>query len=225
MAQKHKKKKIDIQSITIITLLVVFIGVGIYALVQSFQPVVKQSVDMNISDQPVIGDPNAPVTVVEFGDYKCPACKNFHDTVYPLLKKDYIDTGKVKMVFRNFQFLGEDSITAGMIGRSIYKQKPEAFWKYYDLIYQNQQEETAVWATPEFILPLVEKHIPEVDTNQISKELKEKTYEQDVIKDNQYAQSLQLSSVPSVFVNGVEIDDSLNYRALKDEIEKELQAK
>lgn len=228
MAKKHKKKKIDMQSVTLLTILVLFIGIGGYAIVQSFQSddskeQVKR-VQINVENQPVIGDSKAPVTIVEFGDYKCPSCKNFHETVYPLLKKEYIDTGKVKMVFRNFQFLGEDSITAGMIGEAIYKQKPEAFWKYYDLIYKNQKEETTVWATPEFILPLVKKHIPEVDTNKISKEVQEKVYEQEVVKDNQYAQSLQLTGVPAVFVNGIEVN-AMDYRQLKDTIEKELKNK
>lgn len=228
MAKKHKKKKIDMQSVTLLTILVLFIGIGGYAIVQSFQSddskeQVKR-VQINVESQPVIGDSKAPVTIVEFGDYKCPSCKNFHETVYPLLKKEYIDTGKVKMVFRNFQFLGEDSITAGMIGEAIYKQKPEAFWKYYDLIYKNQKEETTVWATPEFILPLVKKHIPEVDTNKISKEVQEKVYEQEVVKDNQYAQSLQLTGVPAVFVNGIEVN-AMDYRQLKDTIEKELKNK
>lgn len=229
MAKKPAKKKLDMQSLTLITILVVFIGLGAFTLIQSFQSGANSNepkrVNLNIKNQPVIGDSKAPVTIVEFGDYKCPSCKMFHDTVYPLLKKDYIDTGKVKMVFRNFQFLGQDSVTAGMIGKAIYQQNKAAFWKYYDLIYTNQQEETKVWATPEYILPLVKKEIPEVDTNKISKALKDKVYEQEIAKDNQYAQSLQLGGVPAVFVNGIPIENAQDYQQLKSTIEKELKQK
>jgi protein-disulfide isomerase len=179
-------------------------------------------VEINVRDQPVIGDPKAPVTLVEFGDFKCPSCKMFHDNVYPMLKKEYIDTGKVKMVFRNFQFIGQDSLTAGMIGRAIYKQKPDAFWKYYDLIYANQQNEAIAWATPEYILPLVKAEIPEVDTNKISQSLKKNTYQTDIVRDNQYAQALKIESVPTIYVNGLPVKQALDYNALKNTIEKEL---
>lgn len=227
MGKQKGNKRVDFQSLTIITILILFIGLGAFALVQSLQP--KDSVeektervDIQITDQPVIGDSKAPVQIVEFGDFKCPSCKNFHELVYPLLKKEYIDTGKVKMVFRNLQFLGEDSMTAGMIGEAIYQQNPEAFWKYYDLIYQNQQDETKVWATPEFILPLVKKHIPEVDVNKISQEVRNKTHEKTVKDDNEYARKLMVDGVPAIYVNGIKIENPLDYKELKDTIEKEL---
>lgn len=222
-----KKKKIDLQSLTILTILLLFVGLGVFALFQSFQPKDAseeevQRIHIETANQPVIGDSNAKVQIVEFGDFKCPSCKQFHSLVYPLLKKEYIDTGKVKMTFRNLQFLGEDSITAGMIGEAIYQQKPDAFWKYYDLIYKNQQDEMKVWATPEFILPLVKKHIPEVDVNKISQEVKNKTHEKTVKDDNQYARKLMIDGVPAVYVNGIKINNPLDYKELKDTIEKEL---
>ncbi|MBI4036170.1 DsbA family protein [Candidatus Daviesbacteria bacterium] len=60
------------------------------------------SAKISVDDDPVIGDKDAPVTLVEFSDYECPFCKRHFDQVYPVLKKDYIDTGKVKMVFRDY---------------------------------------------------------------------------------------------------------------------------
>lgn len=56
----------------------------------------------SIDDDPVLGDKNAPVTVIEFSDYECPFCKRHFDSTYPELVKKYIDTGKVKLVFRDF---------------------------------------------------------------------------------------------------------------------------
>lgn len=60
------------------------------------------SAKVSIVDAPVLGDKNAKVTVLEFSDYECPFCKRHFDQTYPLIKKDYIDTGKVKLVFRNY---------------------------------------------------------------------------------------------------------------------------
>src|SRR3989344_8419228 len=60
------------------------------------------SVKVSVDDDAVLGDKNAPVTLIEFSDYECPFCKRHFTDVYPQIKKDYIDTGKVKLVYRDF---------------------------------------------------------------------------------------------------------------------------
>ena len=59
-------------------------------------------VRISLDDDPVIGDPNAPITIVEFSDFQCPFCARFNIQTLPLLMEEYIDTGKVKLVFRDF---------------------------------------------------------------------------------------------------------------------------
>ncbi len=59
-------------------------------------------VKISVDDGPVLGNKDAKVALIEFSDYECPFCKRHYDQVYPQLKKDYIDTGKVKLVFRNY---------------------------------------------------------------------------------------------------------------------------
>ncbi len=66
------------------------------------QPQAPTSATVSVDDDPVLGDPNAPITMIEFSDYECPFCKRHFDQVYPTLKKEYIDTGKVKLVFRDY---------------------------------------------------------------------------------------------------------------------------
>ena len=58
-------------------------------------------VKVSVDDDPVLGDKNAPVTIIEFSDYECPFCKRHFDQTFPDIKKDYIDTGKVKLVYRD----------------------------------------------------------------------------------------------------------------------------
>lgn len=65
-------------------------------------PTVPTTAKVSVDDDPVLGDKNAKVTLIEFSDYECPFCKRHFDQVYPSLKKDYIDTGKVKLVYRDF---------------------------------------------------------------------------------------------------------------------------
>lgn len=59
-------------------------------------------VKVSVADEPVLGNKSAPITLVEFVDYECPFCKRFFDQTFPDIKKTYIDTGKVKLVMRNF---------------------------------------------------------------------------------------------------------------------------
>lgn len=60
------------------------------------------SAKLSLDDDPILGDKNAVVTLIEFSDYECPFCKRHFDQTYPQLKKDYIDTGKVKLVYRDY---------------------------------------------------------------------------------------------------------------------------
>lgn len=76
--------------------------------------------DFNLENQPLIGDPDAPVTIVAFEDFKCPVCKQFEEDVYPQIVNELVETGQANMYFMNFQFIGPDSTTAGIAGECAY---------------------------------------------------------------------------------------------------------
>ncbi len=227
MAKQKKGKNKSLSMITMITVLVFFIGIGVIAIYQSVtnneqKTETAKTYDIEYTGQPMIGDPNAPVKIMEFADFKCPVCKTFVETVYPQLKKDYIDTGKVQMYFNNYQFIGEDSITAGMAGESVYNQNPDAFWKFYEAVLKNQKDESTVWATPEFLLQLIKKEIPEVDAEKVKEDLDKKTYMQEVMADNSKAENMLIDSVPTIIINGKKVENPLDYQAVKQVIEQEL---
>jgi protein-disulfide isomerase len=81
----------------------------------------------------ILGNANAPVTLIEYADYQCPFCGMFFSQIEPTLKKNYIDTGKVKMVFRDFPFLGPESTAAG--AAAACAQDQNKFWQYHDALY------------------------------------------------------------------------------------------
>jgi protein-disulfide isomerase len=89
-------------------------------------------------DAPSLGDPNAPVTLVEYSDFECPVCRNLHDVLRGMLP-NY--PGKVRVVFKDFPIeqIHPWARTAAIAGRCAYQQDPKAFWKMYDLIYDNQE--------------------------------------------------------------------------------------
>jgi protein-disulfide isomerase len=96
---------------------------------------------------PFLGSADAKVTIIEFADFQCPFCKEFFTSVFPELKRQYIDTGKVRFVFQHFPFLGEESIMAAEA--TACAQEQDRFWPYHDLLYERQEGENQGVFTPD----------------------------------------------------------------------------
>lgn len=95
--------------------------------------------DLDLGHFPVKGSDSAKVAIVEFGDMRCPFCKQFFDVTEPQILSQYVNTGKVKFAFRNYQFLGPASTLAGNAIECANEQGK--FWEYYDYLYKNQPDE------------------------------------------------------------------------------------
>jgi protein-disulfide isomerase len=89
------------------------------------------------TDAPMWGNQNAPITLVEYSDFQCPVCRSLHDALRGLLP----NYPQVKVVFKDYplETLHPWARTAALAGRCAYQQDPKAFWKVYDLIYDNQE--------------------------------------------------------------------------------------
>jgi len=228
-ANPKQQRDEQLQRITtytgIVALVVVVALIGFYLIsnrAPSSTPVAADKVDFHLESQPSLGEPDAPVKVVEFGDYKCPACKRFHEQVFFKLKHDYIDTGKVEFFFINFQFIGPDSITAGIAGECIYHQSEPAFWAYHGAVYENQGPENQLWATPGFLLELVRQHVKvKIDEAELERCIADERYRKDVEQDRKIGEVAGVNATPSIFVNGQKVDYP-SYKAIKAAIEKEL---
>jgi len=209
----------------IIVLVIVVALVGFYLLsgrAPAGGPTAAEDVDFRLDFQPSLGEPDAPVKVVEFGDYKCPACAYFHEQVFFDLKRDYIDTGKVEFFFINFPIIGPDSITAGIAGECIYHQSEPAFWAYHGAVYENQGPESRLWATPAFLLELVRQHVKvKIDEAELERCIADERYRKDVEQDGKIGEAAGVRATPSIFVNGQKVDYP-SYKAIKAAIEKEL---
>lgn len=91
--------------------------------------------------EPFIGQANAPVTIAYWTDYQCPFCKRTEEQVMPQLIKDYVDTGKAKIVFKDYPFLGNDSVTAAEYGRSVWKLYPQQYYAWREAMFNAQDAE------------------------------------------------------------------------------------
>ena len=108
-------------------------------------PAFAQDEDIDTSGvlEMTLGDPNAPVTMIEYASFTCPHCKTFHDGPFKQLKADYIDTGRVHFIYREVYF-ERYGLWAAMLARCA---GPERYFGISDLIY-DQQSEWASGGTP-----------------------------------------------------------------------------
>ncbi|MBU6414953.1 DsbA family protein [Patescibacteria group bacterium] len=86
------------------------------------------------ASDPMLGNPSAPVAVVEFSDFQCPFCGKFFRETEPQIIANYVKTGKVKFVYKDFAFLGDESISAAHAARCAGEQGK--FWQYHDYLFK-----------------------------------------------------------------------------------------
>jgi protein-disulfide isomerase len=98
---------------------------------------------------PTLGNPKAAVTVLEFADLQCPFCRDFTLNTLPKVVSQYVRTGRVKLEFHNYPFLGHDSITAARAAAAA--EQKNRLWDFIDAWYRNQGPENSGYATPAFI--------------------------------------------------------------------------
>lgn len=99
------------------------------------------SKDLAAAADPIMGKADAPVTIVFWSDFQCPFCKSFELNTLPQIVKDYVDTGKVKIVMMDFTFLGNDSVTAALYNRSVWKLFPDKYFAWRTAMYTAQDQE------------------------------------------------------------------------------------
>ena len=109
------------------------------------QPTQPSQVTASVDDDAVLGDANAPVTIIEFSDYQCPFCGRHFTQTHPLIKSEYIDTGKVKIVFRDFPLTSihpqaQGAAEAAECVRKAAGNSDEAYYEYHDLLFENQAD-------------------------------------------------------------------------------------
>lgn len=95
--------------------------------------------NISIDDDPMKGDPDAPITIIEFSDFQCPFCAKFHQSTLPLIEQNYISIGKVNFVYRDFpiQSIHPNAVTAALASECADDQGK--FWEIHDMIFENQR--------------------------------------------------------------------------------------
>ena len=173
-------------------------------------------VEVGADDDPVKGMKNAPVTIIEFSDFQCPFCERFFTQTLPLIEKNYIQTGKVRLVYRDFPLgFHENAEKAAEAAECADEQGK--FWEYHDKIFANQNA-IGVSNLKQYAETLglnMEKFNSCLDSGKMASEVKE-----DLKDGTKYG----VTGTPSFFINGINLVGAQPYsvfeQIIKQEIEK-----
>jgi len=145
----------------------------------------------------VLGDPKAPVELVEFGDLQCPVCKGFAEEILPPIIENQVKNGEAKIDFRNFTIIGPQSVDAGAAALAAGAQKRG--WNFVELFYKNQGAENSGYADDAF-LEAVAKAAGVADLAKWNED--RKLMRAKVEETSQEAQQLNFSGTPSFAIEG-----------------------
>ena len=167
----------------------------------------KTKASIDYSNQPFLGKKSAPVSIIEFGDYKCPNCKNFSENVIPLIQKDLIDTGKAKLYFMNDAFINEDSFRSAKFAEAVFDELGnETFWKFHDLLYKSQPEEQKYEKMDiydeKYLTNLLKEVASDEEVNKVVENFRAGKSDSAFNKDMDYAKKLNVTGTPTLFVDG-----------------------
>jgi len=178
-------------------------------------------VQLNLTNQPAFGPADAPVTIVEFGDFECPSCRG----EAPLLRELIPDLfpNKVRIVFKDYplESIHPWARAAAIAGRCVFRQNPRTFWKFYDWDYQNQDDITVAnlkskvvaWAGMNGLNP-----------SQLESCMDSKATDAEVTASIAEGRASGVRGTPTLFVNGRKAA-STQFPGLQETIQKDLEAR
>jgi len=181
----------------------------------------KLSIDTT-KGSPVLGESSAPITIIEFGDYQCPFCQKWNQNTKPLIDRDYISTGKVKLIYVDFPIVGPDSINAH--AGSYCADEQGLYWQYHDFLYKNQGHENSGWVSVNNLKNIV-SGMEGIDVNLFSNCIDSGKYNDRVKENKNIAVKNGAKSTPSFIVigpngHGVAISGAQPYSVFKQTIDE-----
>ena len=159
-----------------------------------------------IQGSTILGNPDAEITIVEFGDYQCTFCYKFHDETMKKIDQKYIKTENVNFIYKDFPLNGAQSVLASEA--SYCAQKQNKFWEYHDTLYNNWGGENTGWITKNVLLGFANDI--KLDLDDFSKCLENSEFRQKVFDNEKFAREIGIDATPSFLI----FNDSELYRII-----------
>jgi protein-disulfide isomerase len=192
------------QRLTIITVVAAVLVVGGLLIAPRLRPASSASAtQIDVAGQPMLGDPAAQVTMAVFEDFRCPGCQSFELNVMPDLRRDYVEGGRVRVVYFNLPVVNPVAASehVARIGECVFRQSNEAFWEMKTPLYRAQPE----LGNARRAVELATTYAPGIDPGELDACLGDPSSLQAVRDDAAVAARLNVRSTPTVIVDGVPV--------------------
>ncbi len=177
------------------------------------------SIPINTAGQPTLGYGKARVHVVVFEEPKCSHCRDFNNEIFPKIKKEFIDTNKIRYTVIPISFL-PGSMPAAIASLSVYHDRSiypndELFFKYVDYMYQHEKNVTSDWATTNRLVEFAKATSPAIELHHLEEDIEKQTFRLQIENNTAYGAYIMggTISAPAVYVNGIKLDE-LSYDSL-----------
>lgn len=165
-----------------------------------------------------MGKADAPVVIEEFSDFNCHFCADFHATKLDRIVEEYVEPGTVRIVFHNYAFLRQDSVTAAHA--SLCARDQDKFWEYADIMFANQAMATAEGYGSALLSAYAEAI--GLDVPAFKSCMRSNDHRPEIQADLQLGSASGVASTPSFLVNGLLIVGSVSYEEFQTAIEAAL---
>ena len=145
---------------------------------------------------PLMGNPDAKITIVEWGDYQCTYCYKFSQSSRDQILEEYVKTGKANFVFRDFPLNGPVSVLAAQ--GSYCANDQGKYWEYHDEVYRNWNGENTGWVTRDSLAQFAKT--VNIDVDEFNKCMDDKKYQQKVLDNEKFGTSIGIKATPSFLV-------------------------
>jgi protein-disulfide isomerase len=145
---------------------------------------------------PIVGNPNAPITILEWGDFQCTFCYRFHESSLNIIQKEYIETGIANLVFKDFPLNGPDSVLAAEAAYCAEDQGK--YWSYHDELYANWAGERTGWITDDSLNRFA--ITADLDIEKFNSCLDDHKYRQRVLDLEQFGREIGIDATPSFLI-------------------------
>lgn len=179
----------------------VIIGIATGLFLTTFSEPEKNPTGLTVSKliedgSPILGDSNAPITIIEWGDYQCTFCYKFHQNTLGIIKEDFIETGKIKLVFKDFPLNGPDSMKAA---EATYCAEDQGkYWQYHNELYKNWGGERTGWITEESLQKFA--LTVNLDLEEFNNCLNDGIYKKRVNMIHEFGKEVGIDATPSFFI-------------------------
>ena len=144
----------------------------------------------------ILGNPNAQITIVEFGDYQCTFCYKFHNETMPKINEKYLSNENVNFIYKDFPLNGKSSLMASEA--SYCAQKQDQFWEYHDKLYENWGGENTGWITQD-ALSLFAREVG-LELDDFNACMAQSEFRQKVLDNEQFAREININATPTFLI-------------------------